>query len=521
MSLPSKRQDPRARPTLSATGLRGDVASGVLVKSSSGSWNPRLPSGWTIWLLAALTIVAIWLRVIGLNKGLWWDEIYFLVGSVRHPFAEILTVFPGDNQHPLYTILARLSILAFGESAWSLRLPALIMGVLSVPLLYLLAVSVTTRAEALLSAALLAVSYHHVWFSQNARGYSALAFWTLLSTFLLLRGLRTGRRTFYIAYAITAALGVYTHLTMIFLVASHVLICAGMAASDWRTGLGFKKWRVPLQSFFLAGGLSLLLYAPVVMQIHNYFLNRPVWMKRVSTPRWAFWETLRGLVLGLGAESILIVAALIVVAGAWSYFKQDRLIFALFVLPGLLTALGAVLARGTMYPRFYFFLIGFAILILVRGVFAIPCWIASKWSHRFPQVHPGPVLTAVLAAGLIVASAFSLMRNYRYPKQDFEGAMRFVDGERKDGEIVVTAGAAIYPLRQYYAKPWDSVETEEKLQQICHQGRNVWLVYTFPRYLADAAPAVMQMIRKEFTVVRVFHGTVGDGDVFVDRFEPR
>jgi uncharacterized membrane protein len=141
-----------------------------------------------------------------------------------------------------------------------------------------------------------------VWFSQNARGYSALAFWTLLSTFFLLSGIRTGRRGFYIAYAATAALGAYTHLTMIFLVASHLLICTGMAVTDWRRGLGFKKWKIPLQAFFLA-------------------------------------------------------------------FKQDRMVFALFALPGLLTALGAVLARGTMYPRFYFFLIGFAVLILVRGVF--------------------------------------------------------------------------------------------------------------------------------------------------------
>jgi hypothetical protein len=174
-----------------------------------------------------------------------------------------------------------------------------------------------------------------------------------------------------------------------------------------------------------------------------------------------------------------------------------------------------------MYPRFYFFLIGFAVLILVRGVFVIPRWIAANLLRRFPQANPGPVLTALLATGLVAASGLSLMRNYRYPKQDFEGALKFVDAERKNGEIVVTAGAAIYPLRQYYAKPWESVETEEKLQEVCRQGRNVWLVYTFPRYLADAAPAVMGMIRREFTVIRVFHGTVGDGDVFVDRFEPR
>jgi hypothetical protein len=60
----------------------------------------------------------------------------------------------------------------------------------------------------------------------------------------------------------------------------------------------------------------------------------------------------------------------------------------------------------------------------------------------------------------------------------------------------------------------------EKLQEICRRSQDVWLVYTFPRYLESAAPALMEMIRKDFTVIRVFHGTVGDGDVFIGKFQP-
>jgi hypothetical protein len=172
-----------------------------------------------------------------------------------------------------------------------------------------------------------------------------------------------------------------------------------------------------------------------------------------------------------------------------------------------------------MYPRFYFSLIGFAIIILARGVTVIPKWIAAHWPRHFPGINPGPALTAVFVIVLLASSCLSLVRNYRYPKQDFEGAMQFVDAERKYGEAVVTAGAATYPYQQYYAKPWESVETAEKLQEICRQNRAVWLVYTFPRYLQDAAPAVMDLIQKQFTPIRVFHGTLGDGDVFVTRFQ--
>jgi len=75
------------------------------------------------------------------------------------------------------------------------------------------------------------------------------------------------------------------------------------------------------------------------------------------------------------------------------------------------------------------------------------------------------------------------------------------------------------PYREYFAQPWESVDSAARLQEICRQGRPVWLVYTFPRYL-ESAPGITKVILKEFTVIRVFHGTVGDGDVFVAKFQP-
>ena len=314
--------------------------------------------------------------------------------------------------------------------------PAVLFGVASVPALYLLAVSVASRAEALLCAAFLAVSYHHVWFSQNARGYSALAFWTILATFFLLRALGTGRRGPYAAYAITAALGAYTHLAMMFLIASHVLIVAGLAWNDWKRSGSLKAWKLPTQAFLLTGGLTLLLYAPIVIQVQKFFMKGPSGMKVVSTPNWALLETIRGLTVGLGFGGVLVAAALVLGCGAWSYFKQDRVVFAFLVLPGILTV-GAVAVRGTMYPRFFFSLIGFAIMIIVRGMIVIPQCIGAYVRRGSPKLPPwlAPALTATVLAALsfFVSSAFSLVNNYRYPKQDFEGAIRFADGEIRNG----------------------------------------------------------------------------------------
>src|SRR5438034_884751 len=78
--------------------------------------------------------------------------------------------------------LAHVSIAALGDQAWSLRLPATLFGVVTIPALYFLAREFAGRTEALFGCLLLTVSYHHVWFSQNARGYTLLAFLAVLST---------------------------------------------------------------------------------------------------------------------------------------------------------------------------------------------------------------------------------------------------------------------------------------------------------------------------------------------------
>jgi uncharacterized membrane protein len=488
--------------------------------AASSSSRLAQPVPWLI--LGGTTLVALVLRVIGLNKCLWFDEIYFLVVTVRHPMGEILTVFTGDTQHPLYSVMARLCLVLFGEEPWSLRLPAVLFGVASVPALYLLAAKVTSRAEALVAAAFLAVSYHHIWFSQNARGYTMLAFFAIVSALFLLEGIRSQRMGPFIAYAVAVSLGIYTHITMVFLVAAHFLIAAGWLIAEVRKGKGPVRWQLPVVGFALAGVLAAAMYAPIMTQVLHFFAHHPSSMKAVSTPRWAIGETLRGLSLGLGTTGVLLGAAVVVLSGMWSYWKESRLVFALFVLPVVVTAMGAVAGRGTMYPRFYFFLIGYGVLILVRGIFYLPQVIADNWPGKAKgSSRLAGALAGVLAGILLLASAYSLRRNSEDPKQDFEGALKFIEAEKKDNGPVLTAGATVFPYQQYFGMQWPEVKTPAELEEIVGRGQPVWLVYTFPRYLEAAAPGVPDVIRKEFTVVRVFHGTLGEGDVVVVRSQPK
>jgi len=472
--------------------------------------------------LVGLTALAFALRIVGANSGLWIDEIYALVLSIRPSLAQITTVFHHDNHHPLYAVLAHLSWLAFGESPWAIRLPSILVGTASVPLLYALARRVAAPREAFGAALLLAVSYHHVWFSQNARGYVLLAAATMAGTALLLDLFQRPRAGPAIAFGIVAGLGAYTHLTMVFIVVGQALACA---LPLWRPPAGTDRvalLRTLVLAFATAAGTTLLLYAPMLGQVVDHFVNRPSGLVGVSTPVWALIESLRVLALGFGAGKLLlggvVVAAggVIFLAGVVSYGRQRPEALALFLMPGLTILAGALAARGTMYPRFFFALAGPALLIAVRGIVVATHWI----TERFPaRPGAGTRLATVALGGLAVLSLLSLSLNYRHPKQDFGGAVAFVEANRATGDAAAVTGVATFAVRDYLGRDWPTLDDAGALEQLRRSGP-VWLVWTFPRYLERTAPALLATLVAECPEAARFPGTIGGGDVHACRLEP-
>src|SRR5215813_7963674 len=110
-------------------------------------------------LLVVALVVALAVRLPGLNDGLWFDEIQTLVDYVRYPLARIVTTFDSQNQHLLYSVLARISVQVFGESAASLRLPALAFGLASLVALVRFARRITPLDERIVALFALVVSY--------------------------------------------------------------------------------------------------------------------------------------------------------------------------------------------------------------------------------------------------------------------------------------------------------------------------------------------------------------------------
>ncbi len=467
-------------------------------------------------ILLVILVAASALRFYRLGEGLWLDEIITDYEYVRLPYHEIITTYDSENQHFLYTLMARAAYDLFGPSPWALRLPAALFGIGSLAALYLLARRVTSISEGLLATALLAFSYHHIWFSQNARGYSGLLFWTLLSSWALLAALQTGRTRYWLAFAGAVALGLYTHMTMVFVVFGQAAVAALWLLNHRTKAAALLRGMVV--GFGAAGGLSLLLYAPVLPQLLRGMGREPSVVGEWKSPLWTLSELLRGLNIGFTGGLAALLALVVVAAGLLSYLRRQPAIVVLLGVPVLAGALVVIGLGHHLWPRFFYFAFGFGALVLVRGAFLIGQWVTG-WLARLrrdsPAVNPawGGIAVCLL---LIVAAAVSVPKVYG-PKQDYEGAMAFVTAQRQPGDAVVTASIAALPYKNYFHTDWQVIEDAAALSATRSRADRTWFVYTFPPVLQAVLPEVMASLNEDFQVVAQFPGTVSGGTVYVLR----
>lgn len=475
-------------------------------------------------ILAILCVVALGLRLWRLNTDLWFDEILMVIDLIRLPFGDMVTSFTSQNQHLLYTILAHTSARWFGESAWAVRLPSVLFGVGSIWALFLLGRYVIGTRAALLSCTLLTFSYHHIWFSQNARGYMGLMFFSTLTTWLWLEAWRRDGFRWWLFYAAVAALGAWVQMLMVFVVAAHgliYLVCLVWPKLSEREGekrilSGKQRW-YPILAWALCGTLTLQVYALALPE----FLHTG--MHEVSEPSewislwWLVKESLRSLQLGFSGLIVILAGGTLAGLAFFSLLRKDALAALSMILPPIFVGVTTLLWSHNFWPRLFFFAMGFALLIAMHGALTFPQWLRSlipALPIRQSWANAAGVIIAVL---MIVASSLTVPRVYALPKQDYSGARDFVERNRQNNDAVVAVGLAGVAYSRYFAPQWAAAQTQVELDNVRQGHSNVWLIYTIPIQVKAYRPDVWKIIEQEFEVVKIFPGTLGGGEVYVCR----
>ena len=97
---------------------------------------------------------------------------------------------------------------------------------------------------------------------------------------------------------------------------------------------------------------------------------------------------------------------------------------------------------------------------------------------------------------MVAGSAVLLARNYSYPKQDFEGAVRLVEKIRGPQDVTTSAGLAASSIHGYFAPDWPVTETAADLDRLLAGGRTVWLITSFESHTRATRSEIMRRVRR-------------------------
>jgi hypothetical protein len=155
---------------------------------------------------------------------------------------------------------------------------------------------------------------------------------------------------------------------------------------------------------------------------------------------------------------------------------------------------------------------GFGVLVIIHGVIILARWGTSLFPAKIKNSNSFGV---ALCVGLILVSAVSVPKVYA-PKQDYFGALKFVEERRLPEDVVVTVGVpATFCYKSFYQMDWKEVNTITDLNEIRSRAKGTWLIYTIPLHVQAEYPDIYDSILSDFRVVREFEGTLSGGTIYV------
>lgn len=491
-----------------------------------------------LWL--SLILLLAWgLRLYHLGAmSIWWDESLsydralkdlttILSGTIR-----IQNVITRDLHPPLYFLLLHFAVISFGVTEFALRTLSTFANVLTVALVYptflLVArigkIQVSNRI-ALLAALFSALSPFYVWYSQEARPYSLVLFWSLLALYTLLRALTSpvdaaGLSRFRAAphpylyaavYLIALAATLFTHYLSFVLLPFHALVIAlfGWQRRLWRW-LAACLIGVSALIFLLlpgsaagltgsdSGGASFVPLFIMLRDVLNSFavgvtanLDRVAPLDLALVALWCLGvastvrPSRREFRLALFSLGYLLLPALVLQAGSYIrplYLNSRHLI--------------------TISPPFYF---GLAL-----GVNALAGRAAQ--ANFLPRMALAG-LTAGASIVVLFAALYSLDNLYfdtAYAKDDHRAWSEYLRERDRPGDLLILDSPQAEKIYEYYAPPglqWISLPnigtTREQEQQLDFRAvvdgfrthDRIWLL-EIHRPVADPANHIWDLVNR-------------------------
>jgi mannosyltransferase len=345
-------------------------------------------------VLVALTVIGGFLRFYKLGyHSLWSDELTVWQVTQIRSFTEMLKFhLSTDLNVPAYWIIQWLFVPFLKQDEWGVRFPVALAGVLSIPAMYFFARRAFSERVALIATGMFAVSHQAIYMSQEARAYSFLILFSILSTWFWLDLSRNRRAA---AYLLCAAMLSYLHYFGLILVFVQGIVFLSMDPK--------RNWK----RFLAVYGLAVLAFAPWLPLMAKHLQPISVWMKR---PEWIDWAQYSKWIFDHSSVASLI-AWLLILPMLWR--SENRKIFralaAIAMGPIAIAFIRSRMATPMLADRYLSFAVPVMILLVAAAIVETGSRIGVVRGVKASRVFVG-----IFASVFILASLNTTFVSVRY-----------------------------------------------------------------------------------------------------------
>lgn len=383
----------------------------------------------TTTLVVAILILAgaiIRLHNLGWNS-LWLDEAATLFYA-ESGFAGAWHHFVSGEYNPPLFYWVTTAMLTVGRSEFVLRLFPCLIGIATIPLMYIVGKEWRNERIGLISSALVAFIPFHVFYSQEARAYTFAVFLVLAMFYTYMRATRENKRMWWILTGIIAALCIWTHFYTAFAI---IAIYVHSLVTSFKITERLKNIVISALAFVWVS-------LPVILVVLFYLIPR-----RFSGPP---TYGIRGLPLvqdifwnfGSNVWYVAIVLIALVCIGALILYRNDKE-KAIFVSSFILITLVITVVLSYKMP------------MVSRYVIYLYPFLALLAAEPFAAIKNN-YMCMLFVAGFIALNTPTLVTYHSvYTKDDWRGYGQWLGETIPEGSIIVTVpGYMKLPLEYYY-----------------------------------------------------------------------
>ena len=384
-------------------------------------------------------IVFFLLRLYHLGLHDFWYDEASTVFYAQHPW--------NNWNAPLYWILLHFWIKLFGISEFSMRFPSLIFSFLSIVLVFALGRKLFNQRVGIFASIIMGLSPFQLWYAQEARDYSMLLFFGILSSYLLYKAVNEKKFKIWIFFILAAVAGLYTNYFFVFLLIAQLIYLFTV----------FKQLKLNLTSLipFLVAGIC---FSPYLSRFLSKFFS--VWDSFwLAKPRLhSLLITIENFILGyntdlpfyLFADILIAIVFIIAIVEPKRHWPRPKITFCLYLfsIPVIVSFLFSMvffpvyLDRGLIIASPYFY------LILSIGLTSL-----SKRSLRLS--------IPIALFFLICVSLYGYYKNWMpaatfhhrgvHLKKPIKPVVKFIEDNLEEGDKIVFTNQSVMPSFRFYS----------------------------------------------------------------------